>query len=217
MITISAVYTAQALVKTLTDIFKKELPECRLINIVDDPLIKDVIKEGKVTKNIINRMLYHYQASVAAGADYILNTCSSVSEVVDLANQFIEIPILKIDEPMIIKAIELGQRIGVLATLSTTLNPTVNLVYKKAQEINKKVEVIKGLAEGGYQALVEGKPEQHDKLIMETAKKISTKVDVIVLAQGSMARIESLLEKTTGTKILSSPKSAVLNLKKLLK
>ena len=117
---------------------------------------------------------------------------------------------------MIIKAIESGQRIGVLATLSTTLNPTVNLVYNKAKEMNKKVEVIKGLAEGGYQALVEGKPEQHDKLIMETAKKISTIIDVIVLAQGSMARIESLLEKTTGTKVLSSPKSAVLHLKNLL-
>ena len=217
MLTISAIYTAQALVKPLTDIFNKELPECRLINIVDDQLIMDVIKEGKVTKNIIKRMFYYYQASVAAGADYILNTCSSVSEVVDLANQFIEIPILKIDEPMIIKAIKSGHRIGVLATLPTTLKPTVNLIYKKAQEMNKKVEIIKGLAEGGFQALIEGKLEQHDEIIIETAKRISAKVDIIVLAQGSMARIESLLEKNTGIRVLSSPRLSVLYLKKILK
>jgi len=215
--TVAAIYTAQALVEPMTGLFKEILPDCKLVNIVDNHLIADVIASGKVTKGVTKRMLYYYQAGAATGADIILNTCSSVGEVVNLARKFIDTPIVKIDEPMVAAAINKGNKIGVLATLPTTLEPTVKLISGTAAEMNKEVDIIRGLAEGGFQALMEGDTEQHDQIILDTANKIANSADVLVLAQGSMARMEKLLQDEIGKPVFSSPRLAVLHIKDLLK
>jgi len=65
--------------------------------------------------------------------------------------------------------------------------------------------------------MMSGNREKHDLLILEASKKIASQVDVIVLAQGSMARMEQLLAKETGKIVLSSPFLGVLGVKDLFK
>lgn len=62
----------------------------------------------------------------------ILNQCSSVGEVVDVAGQTIGIPYVRVDMPMAQKAVELGERITVVATVRSTLGPSVRLVKRAA-------------------------------------------------------------------------------------
>ena len=50
-------------------------------------------------------------------------------------------------------------------------------------------------------------------MILDTAMKLAEKVDVFVLAQASMLRIENLLAEKTGKPVLSSPKLGVMGLK----
>jgi glutamate racemase len=52
----------------------------------------------------------------------------------------VSIPVLKIDEPMIDKALTLGSRIGIAATATITFNPTNDLVYQRAEMLG--IEVI---------------------------------------------------------------------------
>lgn len=47
--------------------------------------------------------------------------------------------IIKIDEPMVELAVKTGRKIGVVATLETTLKLTIRLIENKATEINKQV------------------------------------------------------------------------------
>lgn len=217
MKTIVAIYTADALVEPLKDLHQEIIPDSRLINIIDDSLIQEVIKEGEVTNGVKRRLLRYFETAIKdIGADVVLNTCSSVSEVVDIACQLYATPIVKIDEPMAKKAVRNADRIGVMATLSTTLNPTIRLLEKQADQVNKKCEIINGLAEGAFTALSEGKNEEHDRLIMETANKLAEKVDTLVLAQGSMARMKEKLVSSTGKPILTSPASGLEYVKKLL-
>ena len=57
----------------------------------------------------------------------MLNLCSSVGEVADSAQdvaKYIGVPIVRVDEEMCREAVRKGQRIGVMATLPTTLEPT---------------------------------------------------------------------------------------------
>jgi hypothetical protein len=61
-----------------------------------------------------------------------------------------------------------------------------------------------------------GDRETHDQLILEASKKVSDQVEMIVLAQGSMARMADELAKVTGKIVLSSPESGVLGLKKFI-
>jgi Asp/Glu/hydantoin racemase len=142
--------------------------------------------------------------------------CSSAGEVVDLGRLTIDtVPLLRIDEPMAAEAVRSARRVGVLATLPTTLDPTVRLIRQQAARIGKEVEVVDGLAEGAYQILRQGQPERHDEMIIETAVKIADRSDVFVLAQASMARVEAKIRERTGKPVLSSPEPCLLHIKSL--
>ena len=216
MAIVAAVYTASAIVDSIRGLFAEILPGCRLINIVDDSLIQDVIREGYVTPAVSKRLFYYYSAGKETGAQVIFNTCSSVGEVADSARKFFDIPIVKIDESMASQAVQTAKKIGVLATLPTTLAPTVRLVKAQAAQAGQSVSVVEGLAKGAFEALREKNSERHDQLIFEAAEELANRVDAFVLAQGSMARMEKPLAKRTGKPVYSSPRSGVLAVKAVL-
>lgn len=211
-----AVHTALAMVEPITALFKEHLPDVKLNHIVDDSLIQEVIEFNKVTPAVAKRLVSCYHIAVDAGADIIFNTCSSIGEIAILARKMVSVPIIKIDDVMAAKAVESATRIGVLATLPTTLAPTANLLRIMAEERNKKIEIIEGLAKGAFQAVMGGDRETHDNLILKASEKISGNIDLIVLAQGSMARMEAKLKDITGKTILSSPLLGVLSVKEYI-
>jgi Asp/Glu/hydantoin racemase len=216
MNTIAAIYTAQAIVEPVRQLFTEILPGCRLINIIDDALIQDVIRAGHPTPAITRRLIRYYLAAEDTGADLIFNTCSSIGEVASLARGFIKIPIVKIDDRMAREAVMIGSRVGVLATLPTTLAPTVRLVKAQAEKAGRTVSIVEGLAKGAYEALIATQPEKHDEMVTAAAEQVASQADVIVLAQGSMARMEEALAKRTGKPVLSSPRRGVLEAKETL-
>ena len=216
MATIVAVYTGRGLEGLILSLFAEHLPEHRLVNIIDDGIIHEVNREGYVSKAVIRRILTYYKSAVDIGADIILNTCSSVGEVTDIGRQLIDVPILRIDEPMAIKAITEFSRIGVIATLPSTLKPTARLLSTQAGLVKKEVNIVEGLAEGAYNALIGGRPEEHDALIIKAAEKLGSQTDCIVLAQGSMGRMQQKLQEITGKVVLSSPVLCMEHLKTLL-
>ncbi|MCL6571119.1 MAG: aspartate/glutamate racemase family protein [Bacillus sp. (in: Bacteria)] len=177
--------------------------------------MNDVMKAGYLTEAVKDRIYTYMKNAEDMGADMILNACSSVGEATDMIKDRIHIPILKIDEAMADHAIELGKKIGVLATVKTTLEPTVRLVLKKAKEKGKEITIVEQIAEGAFQALLEGNSEKHDQILTETIAALMEQVDVIVLAQVSMARIIPSLGKVK-IPILSSPRSGVELLKNVM-
>ena len=217
MIRIVAVHTAMALVEPLTKLFKEHLPEVKLNHIADDSLIQEVIANNAVTPAVRRRLISYYNAAADSGADVVFNCCSSVGKVAEMGDLIAPIPVFRIDGPMAEKAVREGKKIGVIATLPTTLEPTVKLLLDKAEEAGREIEVVKGLAEGAFAAGQSGDKATHDRLIEEVAKTIADKVDVIVLAQGSMAAMEQKLVEMTGKTVLSSPLLGVLGVKEYLK
>ena len=217
MIRIVAVHTAMALVESTTKLFQEHIPQVKINNIADDSLIQEVIANNAVTPAVRRRLLNYYTGASDAGATLIYNTCSSVGPVADMGNLISPVPVFRIDGPMAEKAIREGKKIGVIATLPTTLAPTVELIRRKATESGKIIEVVEGLAEGAFQAGQSGDPEKHDLLIRQAAEKIAGKVDLFVLAQGSMARMEAKLAEITEKPVLSSPLLGVLGVKQYLK
>lgn len=118
---------------------------------------------------------------------------------------------------MAVKAVNSAKRIGVISTLPTTLEPTCRLLLNAAKQEGKEVELVEGLADGAFAAGQSGDGETHDRLIAEAAANIADKVDLFVLAQGSMARMEQKLSELTGKPVLSSPVSGVKGLREFLK
>ena len=215
--TIAALYTGAALVKPLSDLLKQTLPDCKVMNILDDSMIAEIIDTGYLTKAVKRRLYGYYEIACASGVELILNTCSSIGDAVYGAREFFPIPIVRIDEPMARRAIELTDSIAVLATLPTTLDPTIRLLQRCASEMGKSIRTISALADGAFSAITAGDAEAHDRLIAETAKQVGDRAEVILLAQGSMARMEEPLAKLTGRTVLSSPRLGVLMVKDLLR
>jgi Asp/Glu/hydantoin racemase len=208
MKTVVVVHTGPATVQPIKQQFQEILPEVRVINIMDDSLLNDVIAAGHLTEAVTGRIFSYMQLGQQMGAAALLNACSSVGEAASAARAAISIPLVKIDEVMAERAVAAGPRIGVVATVRTTLEPTVRLIKAKAAASGRAIEVTEALAEGGFQALLDGKAELHDDIVKRTIRSMADKVDVIVLAQVSMARLVPALADMK-VPVLSSPRSGV--------
>ena len=208
MKTVVVVHTGPATVQPIKDQFKEILPGVRVVNIMDDSLLNDAITAGHLTEAVTGRIFTYMQLGQQMGASVLLNACSSVGEAASVARHTVSIPIVKIDDSMASIAVGMGPRIGVVATVRTTLEPTIRLIQHKASEKNIHLEITEALAEGAFEALLSGNPEMHDEIVKSKIISLASDVDVIVLAQVSMARLIKSLGSLK-VPVLSSPRSGV--------
>ncbi len=210
MKTLGLIHTSATLVPIFQKLCEEHLPGVKVFNIVDDSLIKDVINKGRLTNQTARRVVDYVGSAEVAGADQIMVTCSSIGAAVEASEALTQVPVLRVDQPMADLAIKTGKKIGVVATLPTTLEPTSDLVERRAKVLGKEIELTSKLCEGAFEALMGGDPEKHDQMVAEALKELSKEVDVILLAQASMARVvESLSEEDKKVPIVASPPEAV--------
>ncbi len=177
---------------------------------VDESLIKDTIRAGELRRVTMRRLLSLVESAEMAGADAIMITCSSIGAGVVAAQQLFDTPVVRVDEAMAEKAVRLGRRIGVMATLRTTLDPTVALLRRKAAEAGREIEIVTSLCDGAFDAVLSGDTATHDAILTRALLQDMRETDLVVLAQASMARVvKTLPEGTLDMPVLSSPELAV--------
>ncbi len=215
--TLALIHTSATLVPVFQTLCQEYLPQVQTFNMVDDSLIKDVIAKGELTPATAKRVVNQVASAEQAGADFILVTCSSIGKAVETAATLSAVPVIRVDLAMADEAVNQGKKIGVIATLPTTLEPTADLVQRRAQTAGKDIVLISKLCEGAFEALMGGQPEKHDKMVSDALKELSKEVDVILLAQASMARVvDQLPDEDKKVPILSSPGTAIKYLSKLI-
>ncbi|MES2920151.1 MAG: aspartate/glutamate racemase family protein [Verrucomicrobiota bacterium] len=217
MKTLALVHTSATLVPMFQQLCKEHLPEVATFNIVDDSLVRAIGAKGSLTADIARRVGAYLESAEAGGADYILVTCSSIGPAVEASAPFIGVPVLRVDQPMADQAVAKGGKIGVIATLPTTLNPTTELVQRRAKAAGKDVIVTARLCEGAFEALMAGDAATHDSIVAAALRELVSEVDVILLAQASMARVvDTLSETDRRVPILASPPIAIQHLATIL-
>lgn len=215
---VALVYTSTT--PELIDMVEREVREnigqdAEILSLQDPSILAQVREAGYVTPAPAARLIGMYMDAIGQGADAVLNICSSVGEVADsvqTAAAYIGVPIVRIDEDMCREAVRLGSRIGVLATLPTTLEPTKGTINRVARAMGRHVTLVDGLIDGAFGL----DQAQFRRLLLEAAGKIIDQVDVIVLAQGSMAYVEKDITAAYGKPTLSSPRFGAVALKKAL-
>ena len=211
--TLGLIHTSATLVPVFAELCSKYLPNTKVFNIVDDSLIKNVISCGELTPTTARRVADYVGSAEVAGADFIMVTCSSIGAAVEASAAFSKVPVLRVDQPMADQAVQTGRKIGVIATLPTTLGPTSDLVKRRAEAAGKEIELVSVLCEGAFDALMSGDAATHDAMVAAALKDLVTKVDVIVLAQASMARVVATLnDADKKIPILASPEIALQHL-----
>lgn len=211
------VHTVAGLVPVFQELADGLPGDVKISNIVDESLLEDAITAGGLTRSVSRRVVGHILSAADSGAVAILATCSSIGPAVEVASQLVDVPVLRIDEPMALAAIESGRRIGVLATVASTLDPTVDLLRRCAQRLDKDVELTPVLRDEAFTAMRSGDGARHDQIIVEALVDLASDADVIVLAQASMARVVGTLDPgVLSVPVFSSPISGMAGLASVL-
>lgn len=182
------------------------------VSFQDPSVLNDAIAAGAVPKLAAIRLSRLFLEAAASGADLILSACSSVGDVAAAAQPLLcqlGVPLVRIDEQMVRQAVLAHERIAVLATLPSTLNPTINLVRLASAQLNKPVQIEAALAEGAFGL----PPDAFRALLLKTCEPLLDRIDAILMAQGSMAYSETWLAEKTGKAVYSSPRFGAQALK----
>jgi len=79
----------------------------------------------------------------------------------------------------------------------------------------QSINIVPSLAEGAFEAVLAGDTARHDSLLTASLERLMKEVDVVVLAQASMARVIPQIRINDGPPILSSPEMAVKRVRDL--
>jgi Asp/Glu/hydantoin racemase len=210
------IHTSHVLIPLFTRLAREIMPETETVHVTDESLIRNTIAAQHLTKSTIRRLVKAIESAHDGGADAVMVTCSSIGEGVTAARMLFDFPVLRVDEPMAAAAVKTGSRIGVAATLRTTLDPTIALIRRTAEKEDRRIEIVPSLAEGAFEAVIAGDTERHDALLVSALTDLRKKVDVVVLAQASMARVVAQLDLSGGPPVLSSPELALRHARSVL-
>jgi Asp/Glu/hydantoin racemase len=211
---LALIHTVGSLVPVFESLTRELAPNVTTTDMVDEGLLEETIAAGEVPPATAERLEGHVRRALDEGADVVLVTCSSMGGAVDDLQARHGWPVLRVDEAMVDAALAAGSRIGVVATLGSTLRPTADLVRRRAQDVRDDaaaVEVVTRLVDGAFAALKTGHAAAHDAAVRNVLRELIPEVDAIVLAQASMARVAGTLDpaEIAATPILSSPRLGV--------
>jgi Asp/Glu/hydantoin racemase len=210
---IALLHTGAVVIPMAGEFVKRELPDVTAINYLDDRIVADLGDPG-IAPSVPSRVGELARAAVDAGAEAILLTCSSISELAAATAELVGVPVLRIDEAMADEAVAAGDRIAVLATLPTTCGPTTRLIQERAQLAGRSASIASVVIDGAFDAVVSGDRATHDRLVAAAIKRAAADADVVVLAQASMASAASAVD--VEVPVLTSLESGVRRLRSLL-
>jgi aspartate/glutamate racemase len=196
--TLGIIHAALISSKAVQPFIDEIIPEVTVVHVVDDTIQRSnfACLPGEIPKANFFRFVTYAHLLEEAGVDLILLACSTFNRAVELARPMIDTPLLQIDRPMMDRAVQQGRRIGLLATVPTTVPSSERLLLAAAQENGKGVEVVTRLCSEAFQELQQGNVARHNQMLLEEIDRLSGQVDAIVMAQVSMSALEPMLGNT---------------------
>ena len=190
----AALITTRAVQKYLDEI----IPEVEVVHWVDDTIQNTnfACAPGTIPPENYAKFIQAALSQQTYGVDLILLACSTFNRAVEYARPMIATPLLQIDRPMMDLAVRHGPRIGLLATVPTTVPASERLLRFAATDAGQTVEITTRLCSAAFAALKAGQPEKHNDLLLAEIDRLSGEVDAIVLAQLSMSALEPRLTAT---------------------
>lgn len=179
-------------------------PDIWVRHIVDESILPYAREHG-VNEQLQQRVTETILRAINDGSDVVLCTCSTIGGCAEAVQSQTEKTVQRVDRAMAEKAVNIGSRILVAATLASTLAPTCDLVRDAAAKAGKHVEIIEIFCANAWSKFEAGDRDGYFADIAEKLKKVVTQGDVIVLAQASMVGATALC-RDMPIPVLSSPR-----------
>lgn len=196
--TLGIIHASHITIKAMEPYIRKYIPDVQIMHLCDDTIQRDNIRAGA---GVIPKVNYYKFAQYAhnleeAGVDLILLACSTFNYAAELGRPLVDTPIAQIDRPMMEKAVRTGRRIGLLATLETTVPSSERLLDIAAAEAGVQIERKTVLCSEAFEEYSRGNIEKHNEILVRAIDQLAEEVDCIVMAQLSMSALAPYLKDT---------------------
>ena len=207
MTTIGFLHTASVHVTTFRRLREELAPGWQDLHVVDEGLLADARRDG-LTAELAGRVDARLHELADRGADVIVCTCSSLGGHAERRTADVGVPVLRADRPMAEAAVAAGRRIGVVATVDSTLGPTRELLDDAAARAGRAVELVEVRCPEAFALFEAGDFPAYAQMVARRARAAARGLDVLVVAQPSAAPAAALLADLP-IPVLTSPRTAV--------
>lgn len=177
-----------------THVVAPDLLSAAIENGIDDPSVRDA--------------LALQLRSFPEGVDSIIVTCSTLGGISEELAPEDGPTVTRVDRPMAEVAVAAGHRIGVAYSTSATVLPTTSLLWEVAGAAGSAIDLDLIDCESAWKLFLAGKRVEYLDSVEASIRERAHNVDVVILAQASMAGVAERLTDLD-IPVFSSPALAV--------
>ncbi len=201
---IGVIHSTRIVIEPIHNVVASQCHDVDIIHVLDEGLLRALKREGGITPEITEWMTGMVRSVEKQGAELAVVSCSSLSPCVNKIRTSVNIPVIKIDAPMVEWAVKNASTIGLVMTNPTTEQPSKLLIEEVSQRLDKEVKIVSRLCSEAFWKLNAGDIEGHDDEVIHTVHNLLKDIEVVMLAQISIARVIDKLDETIKPKVLSS-------------
>jgi hypothetical protein len=195
---LALLHTTIETVKPARALAARTMPTVKPFNIVDDGFLP-LFATGP-TPSTVKRLRVYLEQARDAGAAGVLCCCSSLGAIASALTDP-PLPFWRLHDAAVDAALERGA-IGVLATAEKPLNALTALLEERRG--TRTPRVIARIAKGAFPALIAGREQEHDDLVLGALDELGRECDVVILAQLTIERVLARLQPPLADRVLSS-------------
>lgn len=202
------------MVTPIDNLLQEIAPELTYMNVIAEDLLDRA--QGGLTPEIKDEVKKIIANISMYGNPVVMCSCSTLGGLAEDAGKDTGITVMRIDRPMAELAVSLGKVIGIAAALESTIIPTSKLLNEVATSQSKDIELKEIVCNRAWEYKQAGNDQGYVEEVARCIRENATGLDVIVLAQGSMAGASELL-KDLPIRVLSTPRLGVEEIVRMAK
>jgi aspartate/glutamate racemase len=213
---VGMVHSTRLVIESIHNVMASQCRGIDFFHVMDEGILRKLAESGKITPEITQWLADMVLSARRAGADMAVVSCSSLSPCVNAVQKQVDIPVIKIDAPMMEHAVTHAERIGLVMTNPTTEAPSKLLFREVSDRLGRDAALIPRLCPHAFAKLNRGDVQGHDLEVIKTVEDLLSEVDVVMLAQISIARIKDRLDGSIKGRVFSSLDFIVPEIRKAL-
>jgi len=212
--TVALIHASPASVNPAKAAFASAFPDAELWNLLDDRLVVDADLAGGLTPALHARMSTLIQYALDGGAAAVQLSCSMYGPVAADAAGHTNVPVLASDQAMFeyVRDSAVG-KVGVLGSLESAASDSAERLRAELAETSTETSVTWRVAEGAAKAANAGELVLLEELMIANAQELAREVDLILIAQYSLAPTLDAVAAAVAVPVLSPPHLAASTLR----
>jgi len=179
-------------------------PGVELTHLVRTDLLEQAERSGGMTAQI-EQAAVSVLLELAAGADAVLLTCSTIGPAADAAAGLVSVPVVRTDASLARAAVARGGPVVVLCAVETTVAPSRRLFEAAAAETGARIDV--QVVPDAWAAFRAGRIDRYHALVAAYADDLFDRgASTVALAQASMSGAVASSRKGH---LLASPEAGI--------